>query len=59
MPVLFNTRLLLLTFFLFIFHLNTSAPSYLAIILQFAYGFYVIVGRPHLKLIDFVRSLVL
>lgn len=59
MPVIFNSRLLLLTIFLFIFHLNTSAPSYLAIVLQITYLLYTIIGRPHLRLIDFIRSIVL
>ena len=48
-----------MTLLLFIFHLNTSAPSYLAIVLQLTYGLYVVLGRPHLRLLDFIRSIVL
>jgi hypothetical protein len=59
MPIIFNIRLLAITTLLFLYHVTSAIPAYLALILQLAYTLFVIFGRPHLLAYDFYRSLCL
>ena len=59
MPMIFNIRLVLLTLFLFVYHVNKTAPTYLALIIIVAYIIFVVLCRPHEKPFDLFRSLCL
>ena len=59
MPMIFNIRLVLLTLFLFVYHINKTAPTYLSLIIIVAYITFVVLCRPHFKPFDLFRSLCL
>lgn len=57
MPVIFNIRLALFSVLLFAYHISTTVPSYMTIAIQISYIIYVVLCRPHLRKVDFVRSI--
>jgi hypothetical protein len=57
MPIIFNLRLLTISILLFLYHISATIPSYLTLAVQISYIIYVTLCRPHLRTIDFVRSL--
>lgn len=58
MPLFFNLRLVVITCLLFVYITteNTFA-AYILLGTQAIYLFYVIIGRPHKKLLDYGRSI--
>lgn len=57
-PIIFSTRVVLMTLLLFFYHFSPTIPLYLILILQLGFFFFVMLGRPHKRGFDIFRSVV-
>ena len=57
LPIIFNIRLFGLTFAIFLFYISEPISSILLFLFQITYLLFVMTGRPHLRKLDFFRSL--
>lgn len=59
MPVALSLRTAAITALLFTYHITQDVPQYFIVLVQTSYVLFIVFGRPHKKLFDFVRSLCL
>ena len=57
MPIIFTIRLILLTILLFSYQYSRVLPSYLLVVVQIGYFFYICLGQPHKRGIDIFRAI--
>lgn len=59
MPIVLSIRTITITVLLFVYHITQDVPQYFIVLVQVSYVLFIIFGRPHKKIFDFVRSLCL
>ena len=57
LPIIFNIRLFALTFSIFLFYISEVFSSICLFLFQITYILFVMTGRPHLRKLDFFRSI--